>query len=84
MYVLLLFYPETSINECLMPWSYLVRETARLWIIATLPRELSTLWVRHNGEMTAILACKSSNIVCRTIRVCRVFRVVELSHYIVL
>ena len=78
-----LLYPLASIYECFVPWGYLVGEATLLWIVTALPWELCALRVWHDGEVTAVLACQCSHVVCRTVRVGWILSVVVLGNDVV-
>jgi hypothetical protein len=78
-----LLYPLASIDECFVPWSNLVGQAALFWIVTALPWELCALRVWHDGEVTSVLASQCSHVVCRTIRVGWILRVVVFGNHVV-
>jgi 5-methylcytosine-specific restriction endonuclease McrBC regulatory subunit McrC len=52
---LVLFYPLTCIDKCFNPWGDFIAPTFS-WVVTTLPWEDGTFWVRHDSQVTTVLA----------------------------
>ena len=76
------FYPLTGVNEGFKPWGAVFAATlCRVeWI---LPREESTLQVRHHGHVATICAGNTGYAIVRTIGIGRIALVGVFEHHIV-